>query len=170
MNKLIKELVLFVTYFIHILVLNSWSIVLFKQLVIAQLVRKFSTFYSTQRFMTVHKSLSLPPTLSWMNPVKSLSSYFLKIQFNLILRSTSKSCKLLFHWGFPPSLCIHFSSVKISGRFKVLPTSIFSQSEGNMFWTKGVVIVKKFYVKHNISPKFRYGIKIKKWSTIWSVC
>jgi len=64
MNKLIKELVLFVTDLIHILVLNSWSIVLFKQLVIAQLIRKFSTFYSTQRFMTIHKSLSLPPILS----------------------------------------------------------------------------------------------------------
>jgi len=101
MNKLIKELVLFVTDLIHILVLNSWSIVLFKQLVIAQLIRKFSTFYSTQRFMTIHKSLSLPPILSWMNPVQSLSSYFLKIQFNLIVLSTSKSCKLLFHWGFP---------------------------------------------------------------------
>jgi len=60
MNTSITELVLCVTDLIHILVLNSWSIVLFKQLVIAQLVRKFSTFSSTQRFVTVHKSLSLP--------------------------------------------------------------------------------------------------------------
>jgi hypothetical protein len=50
--------------------------------------------------MAIHKSQTLPPILSWMNPVQSLLSYFLKIQFNLILLSTSKSCKLLFHWGF----------------------------------------------------------------------
>ena len=80
---------------------NSWCIVLFKQLVTARLVRIFFTFYSTQRFVTVHKIQSLPPILSWMNPVQSLSSCFLKIQFNLILLSTPKSCKLLFHWGFP---------------------------------------------------------------------
>lgn len=46
-NTLIKELVLCVTYLIHILVLNSWSIVLFMDLVIAQLVMKFFTFYRT---------------------------------------------------------------------------------------------------------------------------
>jgi len=36
MNTLLTELVLCVTDLIHILVLNSWSIVLFKQLVITQ--------------------------------------------------------------------------------------------------------------------------------------
>jgi len=64
MNKLIKELMLFATDLTHILMLNSWYIVLLKQLVTAQLVRKFSTFCSTQRFMTVYKSLSLLPILS----------------------------------------------------------------------------------------------------------
>lgn len=92
---------MFATDLIHILVLNSWYIDLFKQLVTAQLVRKFSTFYSTQRFVTVHNIQSLPPILRWMNLVQSLSSYFLKIQLNLILLSMPKSCKLLFHRGFP---------------------------------------------------------------------
>jgi hypothetical protein len=64
MNKLIKELVLFVTDLRHMLVLNSWSIALFKLVVVAQLVRKVSTFYSNQKFMAIHKSQTLPPILS----------------------------------------------------------------------------------------------------------
>ena len=107
-NKLINELVLCVTVLICILVLNSWSLVLFKQLVIAHLVKKFSTFYGTQRFMTVHKSLSLLPILSWMNPVQSLSSYYLKNHCNLILLPMLKSCKWLFHWGFPTIITYSF--------------------------------------------------------------
>jgi len=74
---------------IHSNYLTSWNRV-FEKLMVTQLVKKFPTFYGTWRFhFHVHKSLSLDPTLSQMNP-----AYLPTIHSNIIFPSMLRSSKL----------------------------------------------------------------------------
>jgi hypothetical protein len=60
---------------------------------------------------------SLVPILSQMNPVHTTPSYFTKIQFNIILLSTSAaSCVLFLIWGGGPT----FLSSKIKREIRIL--------------------------------------------------
>jgi hypothetical protein len=59
----------------------------------------------------VHRSPPLVSTLSQMNPVRSLPSYFLKVHFNNILRSTSILEIVSFLQVSPPKSCTGFPSL-----------------------------------------------------------
>ena len=59
----------------------------------------------------LHKSLPLVPILSQINPAQAVSSYFLKIYFNVILQSTpcvQRSLPFRFH--HQNSVCISLLS------------------------------------------------------------
>jgi len=63
--------------------MTQWTKVLLEKLTVIHLVKKFLTFYGTQRSITVHKSPALFPTLSQMYPVHTIPLYFPKIHFNI---------------------------------------------------------------------------------------
>jgi len=78
----------------HTYSLTPWSRVLLEKLTVSQLVKKFSTFYGTRRFITAftsahHLSLSWARSIQYMNP----TPHFLKIDLNIILPSTPGSTK-----------------------------------------------------------------------------
>jgi hypothetical protein len=75
-----------------LLKLNPWNRVL-EKLLVAQLVKKFPTFYEPKG----HKSVPLVPVLSQMNSLHTLISYFFKIHFNITLPSMPRSPK----WSLP---------------------------------------------------------------------
>jgi len=66
--------------------LTPWSRVLLEKLTGSHIVKKFPTFYGTQRFITVFTS-ACNVYLSWARSVQSMSppSHFLKIHLNIIL-------------------------------------------------------------------------------------
>ena len=72
-----------------------------------QLVKKFSAFYGTRRFITSFTS-ARHLSLSWTNSIQSIppTSHFLKIHFNIILQSTSGSPKLSLSLRFPHHLLL----------------------------------------------------------------
>jgi hypothetical protein len=52
----------------------------------------FPTFYGTRKFHnSVHNNPTLVPILIQMKPFHTLTSYFLQIHFNIILRSIPRS-------------------------------------------------------------------------------
>ena len=62
-----------------------------------QLVKKFSPFYGTHKFIIPFTSARLFPILSQINPIH-VHIYFLKISFNIILPSTPRASK----WSLSP--------------------------------------------------------------------
>ena len=60
-----------------------------EKLIVAQLVKKDSSFYGTPRFISVHKRKSLIPVLGNINPAHTLKSHSFKI-----LLGTKKPCRL----------------------------------------------------------------------------
>ena len=72
--------------------LTAWSRILLKKLTGSQLVKKFSTFYGTQRIITAFTS-ARHLSLSW--------SHFLNIHINIIVPSTPGSPKWYLSLRFP---------------------------------------------------------------------
>ena len=56
--------------YIHTYLLTPWCRVLLEKLTGLQLVKKFPTFYGTQRFITALTSVRYP-SLSWASPIQS---------------------------------------------------------------------------------------------------
>ena len=84
--------------------LTPWSRVLLEKLTGFQLDKKFPTFYGTRRFITAFTKNPPPvPTLSQLDTVHTLSSYFLKIHLihlNIILPSTPGCLKWSLYLRF----------------------------------------------------------------------
>jgi hypothetical protein len=72
--------------------LTPWSIVHVEKLKVTQPVKKFPTFYRTQRFIT----RACQWTLSWVRHIQSTPSHpiCVKIQSNIIFTSMPRSSKL----------------------------------------------------------------------------
>jgi hypothetical protein len=71
--------------------LTSRSWVLIEKPLVAQLLQNFSTFYGTQRFITMFTRVR-HRNLSWARWIQSISpSHLSKIHFNIILQSMSRS-------------------------------------------------------------------------------
>jgi hypothetical protein len=76
---------------LHTSLYYTYSWALLEKMPVAQLLKYFSTFYGTRRFITVFtRALAQVPILSQINPVHTTLTYFSRIHFNIII-STSKS-------------------------------------------------------------------------------
>jgi hypothetical protein len=74
--------------------LIPWARVLLKKLTGLQLVKKFPAFYGTWRFITTFRTARFP-FLCWARAIRCMPlNHFLKIHFNIIPHSTSRSFKL----------------------------------------------------------------------------
>ena len=106
-------------FFTHVRLLASYlltylltpeSIILLEKLTVSQLVKKFHTFYETQRFITRfitarHLSLSSASSIQSMPP-----THFLKIYLNIILQYPWVSQVVSFPYISTPQPRIHFPS------------------------------------------------------------
>lgn len=91
--------------------------VILEKLIVSQLIRKFSAFYGTVKFIRTFATVCHSfPVLQYFNPVYLQPSSFWNIQFDIILPSTRRSSKcslscLFPHqntvWTFPlPYMCL----------------------------------------------------------------
>jgi hypothetical protein len=86
--------------------LTPWSWVLPETLLtVTELVKKFTTFYGTRRFVTVFKAAS-HCSLSWAIRIQSTPSHPVFLRYILILPS------LVFVSDFPTKKCTHFSYIR----------------------------------------------------------
>jgi hypothetical protein len=88
---------------------HSWSWALLEKPPIVHLLKNFSTFYGTRRFITVF-TRALHWDLSWARSIQSIPHYPISLTFILIL-STHLRLGLpsgLFPYGFPTNILYAF--------------------------------------------------------------
>jgi hypothetical protein len=88
--------------------LSTWSRVLLYKLSVTHMIKKFSSFYGTRRFVTVFTRV-LHWTLSWVKWIQSTPSYpIFSIHFNIILPFMSRYTEwsLHFRYSSQSSVCI----------------------------------------------------------------
>jgi hypothetical protein len=147
--------------------LTPWSRVVSYKLAVVQLVNKFPVLYGIRKFITVFKSPPMVTVLSQMNPVNIITSYFLKIHFNIVLLSTP------MHLGVPKrSLPFRFfgqNLISISHRFHAcyMPCPVHPpRSIYNKIWRR-VQIMKLTTKQLSVTPVTSFLLG---WSQILSVC
>ena len=88
--------------------LTPWCRVLLEKLTGLQLVKKFTTFHETRRFITALTSVRPPvPILGQTNPVHIPTSHLLEIHPNIIHPSTPRSPQWSLFLRFPHQDPIH---------------------------------------------------------------
>jgi hypothetical protein len=81
------------------------------QLIVAQLLKKFSEFMKLGSSLSFQMSPKRAPVQSHMNPIHILLSCYFKDNFNNIRRLSSWSPVCPFHSGFPTNICMYFSTI-----------------------------------------------------------
>jgi len=90
--------------------LTPWSRVFLEKLTIFQLVKKFFRISRNRKVhYRIHKCPEPVPILSHPDPIHSLTSYFLKIQLNIIIPSTPGSPKWSLSLSFPHQNVVYAS-------------------------------------------------------------
>jgi hypothetical protein len=80
--------------------------------VVTQLVKKFTVFHATKRFISVLNHIALITTLSQMDPVHTLPLHFDNAHFKIIPLSMSRARKgVTSLLSFQPKFCMHLSPV-----------------------------------------------------------
>jgi hypothetical protein len=94
-----------------IYLLTEWSKVLIEKLMGTQLVKRFSAFYGTQRFITAFTSPRHPP-LSWASSIQSIPLHLTSWKYILLLPSHLHLClpSCLFPSGFPTAKNLVYNS------------------------------------------------------------
>jgi hypothetical protein len=83
------------THIIFLWLTHSWSWALLEKLPLVQLLKKFSAFYGTRRFITVF-TRALHWSLSWARSIQ----YFFDIHLNILITSTNGSHKIYIRLNF----------------------------------------------------------------------
>jgi hypothetical protein len=73
-----------------------WWRVLFNNLTVTKLIKKFHAFMNSKVQNCIHKSLPLYRIMSEFNPVHTFTPCFSKIHFNIILSSIEKYFPFMF--------------------------------------------------------------------------
>jgi hypothetical protein len=102
--------------------LTKWSRDLLQKLTVAQLDKKFTGFYRTQRFITIFTKVC-HWSLTWTKWIQFTPNYryFFMIHFNIILSSMSRRSKWYFH---PNSFGKNFVSILLSSHACYMPPLI----------------------------------------------
>jgi hypothetical protein len=88
-------------FFLRAAFCNSIEQICLVKLILASSLpsQEIPEFYGTCKFISVHKSLSLGPILSQMNPVRTLPYCLFKFSFNIL--AIPRSSQMVFSFMFP---------------------------------------------------------------------
>jgi hypothetical protein len=82
--------------------LTPWCRILFKKLIVTQLVKKYPAFlWNPNVHYRVHTSPPMDPILSQLNPVRPIDPYLPKVHLNVILLPTPRSPQWSLAFGPP---------------------------------------------------------------------
>jgi len=87
-----------------IISLTWWSRVIFKELIVTQLVKNSHLLWNPKVHCCVHKSLPLAPILSHIHPVYTFWPYFAKVYSDIIIPCMPSLPSGFFPLGFPTKL------------------------------------------------------------------
>ena len=117
-------------------ILTPWSRVLLEKLTGLQLVKKFPTFYGTQKVhYHIHKCPLSVPILSQLDTFHTPTSHFLKIHPNIILPSQPLSLKWFLSLDCPTKTMYRPLLTPMEPHAK--PISFFPISSPKMYWVWG---------------------------------
>jgi hypothetical protein len=134
-------------------VLTPWSRVFLEKLNGLQLVKKFSAFYWTRRFITAF-TIARHLSLSWASPIQSIppKSHSLKIHLNIIFPPTPGSPQWSLSLEFPHQNPIH-TSLLPHPRYMLRPSHSSWIYHPHNIWS-GVQIMKLLILKYSPLPCF----------------
>jgi hypothetical protein len=116
--------------------LTPWCRILFKQLIVTQLVKKYPAFlWNPKVHYRVHTSPPLDPILSQLNPVRHIDPYLPKVHFNVILPPTHRSSQWSLTSGPPNQNPLNTSPLPHACRMSRPPHPPWFNHLNNIRWS-----------------------------------